>query len=941
DGLGIITTDITERKRMEQELRHNQQRLSALIDNAPDIILSYDTNGRFLSGNRRASELLGYALEEKIGTTFDESGIFTAESLVKAKQKIETYKQGKATEPTPYELIAKDGSHLFVEVRGVPVVSGDEIEIIAIARDITDRKKTEDALRQGEEKLRAIFESISDSITVIDVNGNITDLNDAAVRLFGCKSKEETLGMNGLTFIAEDDQPSATSKFQKAATTKCVQYKFRRMDGSTFWGETSSDVLRDKSGDITGFIGIVRDISDRKKTEESLQRSEERYRRLAEDMPALVCTFLPDSTLTYVNQAYCEYFNKSADELLGSRFLNLIPGEDERRKVIDHYASLTADNPVITYEHMVEAPDGAKRWQQWTDRALFNDSGELTGYQSIGFDITERKRMEESLRHSEEKFRVIFSSIADGISVIDLTTGKVIDTNEAALHMFNYTREDVIGMNAYELIAEKDRQRAMEDLVNTLQTGDSGLAEWCLLGKGGTEHDCEARASVIRDSSWNPLYLVNVMRDITERKKIEEKLRQSEEKLRAIFESIGDGVSIINMQGKVVEVNETALRTSGYSKEEFLSKNGLELIAEKDRARAYDEMYKAFEVGYTRPIEFAIVRKDGTEYPGEAASMILRDNSGNPIGLVSILRDITERKQMEEKLRQSEEKIRQIFNSVGVGITVTDIEGKAVEVNDFGLQLCGYSKEEMIGRNGISIIAEKDRPRIIAAMIEAFQTGKSVIQEFTALKNDGSEYEVEAIATVLSDGPEKPTGLIISITDISERKRIERELTDYKENLEKMVEERTFELAKTNEELRNSEEALRNSEDKLRTMFASMADGVVVTDLEGKVKDANKAVLRLFGFDKKEDVLEMNGFDFIADRDRETAMKDMAQLFAEGLVTGRSWTFKHHPDGEFQAELSTALLKDSKGNPTDILVVMRDITERKRMEEALRVSEEK
>ncbi|MFA5056430.1 MAG: PAS domain S-box protein [Dehalococcoidia bacterium] len=929
NGLGVITTDITERKRMEQELRASQQRLTALIDNAPDIIFSYDSVGRFISVNRRAEELLGYTGKELSGKTFRESNIFTPESLDKAERRIKSFEQGQITTPTPYEIVAKNGTRIFVEARALPILQHNETEIIAIARDITERRKTEDALRQSEEKLRAVFESIGDSITVVDLNGNIIDLNDAALKLFGCKSKEEVLGMSGLTFIVEENRPPVI----EAIPVRCVQYRFKRMDGSTFWGETSSDILRDKSGDITGFIGIVRDISDRKKTE-------------------------------------------------------------------------------------------------------------------------------ESLRHSEEKFRVIFKSIADGISVIDLTTGKVIDTNEAALRMFNFDREDVIGMNAYELIAEKDRQRAMEDLVNTLQTGDSGLAEWCLLGKGGTEHDCEARASVIRDESWNPLYLVNVMRDITERKKMGEKLRQSEETLRRVFDSIDDGVSVTDLEGNVLDVNEKALELSGYNRDEFIGKFGLELLAERDRARAVQDMLNTFNTGRSGLREYSSLTKDGREFPAEARATVLYDSAGRPVGLVSVLRDITERKQMEQKLRQSEEKIRQIFNSVGVGITVTDMEGKVVEVNDFGLRLCGYSKEEMIGRNGIGIIAEKDRPRIIAAMIEAFQAGKSVIQEFTALKNDGAEYEVEAIATVLSDGPGKPTGLIISITDISERKRIEGELNDYKANLEKMVEERTSELAVTYEKLRESEErlrvffenvpdiifahnmkgcftdinkkaleisgysrdeiignniletgilppdqiedvmaglkgieegrsgypyevqlmrkgggrftveavsfpirkkgelevmgiarditerklmeeALRNSEEKLRTMFASMADGVVVTDLEGKVKDANKAVLRLFGFDNKEDVLGMNGFDFMAEEDYDLAMNDMIQLFSEGLVTGRSWTFKHHPDGEFQAELSTALLKDSKGNPTDILVVMRDITERKRMEEALRESEEK
>ena len=564
NGLGIITIDNTELKRMEQAIQASQQRLSALIDNAPDVIFTYDIDGRIISGNKKAADLLGYAKGEMLGKTFAESGLLTTDSLAKVSQRLENYKQGKAAEPIPYELIAKNGSHIFVEVRGVPIVQGNTIEIIAIARDITERRRTEEALRQ-----------------------------------------------------------------------------------------------------------------------------------------------------------------------------------------------------------------------------------------------------------SEEKFRVIFNTIADGISVIDLTTGKLIDTNEAALHMFNFTREDVIGTYGNELIAEKDRARAIEDLKHTIETGDSGLGEWILLGKGGTEHECEARSSVIFGHQGKPLYLVNVMRDISRRK------------------------------------------------------------------------------------------------------------------------------ELEEKLRQSEEKIRQIFNSVGVGISVTDMEGKIVEVNDFGLRLCGCSKAEMIGHNGIRFIAERDRPRIIEEMIRTFETGKSSIPEFTALKKDGTEYATETIATVMLDSSGKPTGLITSVTDITQRKRIEMELNDYKTNLERMVQERTTELANAYEGLRQSEERLRNSEEKLSTMFRSMADGVVATDLKGNIKDLNEAQLRLFGYDKKEEVLGQNGFNFISERDHDLAMNDITQLFSEGSVTGKSWTFKHKSGGEFKAELSTTLLKDAKGTPTDMLVVMRDITERKRMEEALRESEAK
>ncbi len=176
-----------------------------------------------------------------------------------------------------------------------------------------------------------------------------------------------------------------------------------RQRGS-YYKEIAKEAGRKRLRDI---YNLSRLIEEHKEIEKALSESEERYRRVVEDMPAMICRFFFDGTLTFVNKAYCQYFNKKKAELMGSNFFAFIPDSDQEN-VKKHFMSLSSENPMITYEHQVIAPDGALRWQEWTDRAIFNNHGRLVEFQSIGRDITERKQaledkalLEKRLHHAQ------------------------------------------------------------------------------------------------------------------------------------------------------------------------------------------------------------------------------------------------------------------------------------------------------------------------------------------------------------------------------------------------------------------------------------------------------------------------------------------------------------------------------------------------------------
>jgi PAS domain S-box-containing protein len=935
DGIGIISSDITERKRMEQTVQYSQQRSSALIDNAPDVIFTYDMNGRFLSGNKKAEELMGYSKEAMLGKTFAESGLFTPESLAKVEQRLKDYKLGKSTEPTPYELIARDGSHIFVEVRGVPVVQGDTMEVIAIARDITKRRMAEESLRNSEEKLRAIFESIGDSVTVINGDGNIIEVNDASVKLFGHDSKEEVLGMNALTFIAYDDQPSAVEKLIEAKPTRFVQYKYKRKDGSIFWGETSSDVLCDRSGNITGFIGIVRDVTERKKTEEALRQSEERLRTYFENAPDAIFVYDFNGVFLDGNRMGEEITGYSKDELVGKNFIESgLFSEEYALKAMNAVLKDARGEVTGPEEYEIIRKDGQKRYLESTSFITSSQwKGEVIG---IARDITERKRIEkelsdykenlekmvaertielektyEELRESEERLRGFFENVPDILFAHNMI-GQFTDINKKALEISGYSREEIVGRNVLETgFLPADQIEGVAAGIKGIEEGKSGYPyEVQLMKKNGDRITVEAVSFPIKRKGV--LEVMGIARDITERKRIEAALKESEEKYRSLVEQLNQGIIIIQ-DNRIVLANNAMTQINGYNINEMLAMSPQQVINighpenRNQLAKRIDERTQGKLI--PEHSEWPIIRKDGTERWLEVLATNIIFN-GKP-AIQATLLDITERKQMENALKNSEEKLRIMFSSMADGVVVIDINARVKDTNEAMLRMLEYdNKEDMIGRYGfISFVSDKERDSALKNMALLLKDRIPETQTFKLRSQKGREFIAEVHTSLLYDASGNPTDIMCVVSDITERKRME--------------------------------EALKNSEEKLRTMFTSMADGVVVTDLEGKFKDANTALLRMFGYSSKEDIRDVNGFDFIAEKDRDLAMNDLTQLFNEGLVTGRSWTFKHSSGREFQAELSTALLKDAKGNPTDILVVMRDITERKRMDKALKDSEAK
>jgi len=632
--------------------------------------------------------------------------------------------------------------------------------------------RTKESLRDTEQKLRLIFETLAAGITITDLKGNIVEMNKGALHLHGFNSRDEVVGRSGLELIAEKDRGKALERWIKnlekgTCSEISDHYTLIKADGTTFEAAVSESVLRDKFGNPEGFISIARDITERKQAEEALKASEEKLRIMFDSMNDAVTVVDMNARIVDANDAAVRLHNyNSRDEIIGMLGAELI-AEDERDKVIEYTIQAVREGSTHQRKHCrLLRADGTEFDAEISFSTLHDKDDKLVGFLTISQDITERIRMQEALRDSEEKLRTMFESIQDAFEVIDLE-GKFIDVNDAAVRMLGFSQKgELIGESAMDFVAEKDRARVLENTRNIFKNGKGEVIEYTLVARDGREIEAEFSATLLRDRNHNPVGFIGVSRDITERKRANEALRQSEEKFRVIFDNIGDGITVTDAKGTIIAVNDAVVKMGGFkNKEELVGRNGFDLMSAEDRKRIIKITMKAFSEGQsTDRMEYTFVPVQGKPFDADLLLTMLHDKEGKPSGFVALSRDISERKASEEALRKSEEKLRIMFESTSDGIIVLDPALKVVEVNDAAARIYGLkSRDEMIGQMGLQYMDTSSHPE----------------------EEEREGPQVELSVSQLRDREGNLAGFISIARDVTARKRMEQKLKEAMDDLKR------------------------------------------------------------------------------------------------------------------------------------------------------------
>ncbi|MEO1147522.1 MAG: PAS domain S-box protein [Cyanobacteria bacterium J06638_22] len=667
-----------ELQQREVQLQQTCHFLQTVIAHLPIAVCvkngTADHFGEILLWNKASERLFGLTVEQAMGKTATDAFLKESPSFsVQSDQ--ETFARG-IPETLPEEPI--ETNHLgrrLLQTTKVPLYDAQQQPqyLLCLSEDITERKQIETALQDREERLSLAMDTVKMGVWEVNLQTGEQLWSPQSEAIWGfAPGTFDGKTASFFSRIHPEDRETVEQANRDALVMSQYQAEFRIVlpDQTVRWLFNRANVYYDKTGEPIRMIGVDSDVTDRKQTEAALRQSEEYYRQLAENMPTVICRFLPDSTLTYVNSAYCQYFKKSREELIGRPFLDLLPEESDRQAAKAHYMSLTPDAPSAIYEHPVTRPDGSEGWQQWVDRAFFDKAGQVTNFQSIGFDISDRKQTEEVLRQERNLLSRIMETSPAGIFVLDVA-GTITFTNTRAEQILGVPRETMLDRtyNAPEWqIQSLDGSPFPDAKLPFVQVMETKQPIFNVQHAIHRPDGQRVLLSINAAPSFNPSgqidSVIATIEDITERKQVEAKRLQTEQVrkelklLERILEVVLAGYWDWDIPNNTEYLSPGLKQMLGYADHELPNapETWQRLILSEDLPGVLDcfehHVQSHGEIPYYNEVRYR--HKDGSIIWVICSGQVIEwDDQGNPLRMIGCHVNITQRKQAEQKIQQT------------------------------------------------------------------------------------------------------------------------------------------------------------------------------------------------------------------------------------------------------------------------------------------------
>jgi PAS domain S-box-containing protein len=663
-----------------------------IAQNTSDLIVftTFDVNPTYTFISPSHKKIMGYTEDDLLG----KSGLdfIHEDDLEPLMELLMKYIEAKLDNSLTPAMLAKaqnvnfrfrDKSGQWHFLQSTVDIVNDEL--LFVSKDITDFKKSQDALVESERKYRNLYDNLRDGFAAVDLNGKITDGNAAFVNMLGYSLEE----LRGLTF--EDITPVSWHDFENKILNEQVkthgysnlyEKEYKRKDGSIIPIELQTYLLTDDQNRHCGFWAFIRDISVRKKMDSDQRENQERIKAIVMNAPIGIAACGPNSYFINANEAFCKILGYTENELQKMTFADITHPDDltESNKNV-HDLALGKIGCFAHEKHYIKKDktiiDG-----RVIVSAIRNQDGTPTLYIAELEDITEQKRMVQALKKSEEKFVKAFKSSPIAIAITRISDGRFLEVNKSLEKLIGYTCDELLSQTTIELniwVNENDRKNLFEELGKTGSVYDR---EYCFRSKNGDVIITRYSGEVI-DFSGEPAVL-SVLVDITAAKKAETLLRESEEKYRSIVENTQDVIMLTNPDGRVDYISPACLTVLGYQPNDIIGKIP-EIFYPDDVEKVHSALFTALHGSSGTNLEYRIITKKGdVRWVSHSWSSILDENHQLRY-IVSVVRDVTNIKLAEQNLKMKIEELEK-YKNITVNREIKMVQLKQ-EINELCMQL--------------------------------------------------------------------------------------------------------------------------------------------------------------------------------------------------------------------------------------------------------------
>jgi PAS domain S-box-containing protein len=902
-----LFTDITERKRAEENFRESEERYRTLVEDISDIFFVSDARGKLLYGSPNLFTGTGYSSQDILGKSYLRL-IAPADRRWVTDFYFEQVKAGARDAKCEFRGLRKDGSTAWVEqlTRFVRDRDGTLSGFRNVVRNISERKLAEETLAAERQLLQTLIDSLPDRIFVKDVKARFLLNNAEHLRALGARSQQEVLGKSD-----HDLRPPELADRYMADDQRVIQSgqplhnreeQTILPSGERGWLLVSKVPLRDAEGKITGIVGISHDITKRKQAEQEIRVSEEKYRSLFEDSKDGVFESTPEGKFVSVNKAGIEILGYASKEEANAinidRDLYVDQADRETMRNI-----LSKEGFLKDYELLLKTKDGRRINVLLTTNAVRDGQGKVNAIRGIFRDITERKRTENALQESEFHLRESQAVASIGTYKTDFLRGRW-ESSEVLDEIFGIDREynrtvqgwlDIVHPGDHEVM---DRY-LKEEVIAKRKKFDK---EYRIIRKNDKqERWVHGIGKVEFDGNGNVLTMLGTIQDITERKKAETTLRQSEERFSKMFNTSPTPITLNRLSdGTFMAVNDSFLRLSGFTREEVIGHTAVELGVYPNPGTRSNFMKTLRELGRLPSFDQPFKGKSG-KMADTLLSLELVTIDGEPCVLALAL-DITERKRAEEKLVRNEKRFRALIEHGKDIISLADRNGIITYTSPSNRIILGYSEEEFLGTSAMQYVHPEDLEALKIHYAETIKhPGMVVSTEFRHRHKDGSYRWLELIGANHLDDPNLEA-MVATSRDITERKR--------------------------------SEEELKHQTSHFLQLFDKSPDAIVLLDTSDHIVDINKAFVTLFQYTLDE-IKGRSLSDFIVPNEFETEASELSKESLSGQIV-KLEVVRKRKDGRLVEVEVTGYPVEIENKIVGVYGIYQDVSEEKKLQEQLR-----